>query len=109
MSPAQYGANAMARHKRTDNDTMVAYLSGLRPDGEVVRVAVYRRRKTVHLAGPQGSHIVHPSNEANAEGWRREAMLVWKLTDVYDTHPMRINTKREKEKFELLKIGRAHV
>ena len=82
---------------------MLAYLNGLRENGEAVRIAVYRRANSVHLSGPHGSHVVHPSREANIEGWKLEASLVWNLTDVYDTHPMSINSRREKEKFELLK------
>jgi hypothetical protein len=68
-----------------------------------MRIAVYVKGKSVRLSGPHGSHNVHASNEQTLDGWKREAALVWNLTDIEDVPRMLLNTETDKHILETLK------
>src|SRR5579862_4343859 len=86
---------------------ITAVIFGLRENGDIARISAYQLGDAVRLSGPNGNHIVHGSNERSVEGWRREATLVWRLTDVYDIHPMFANGEDEKQRYAELEVKSA--
>ena len=80
----------MARRSSSKKTTeqLMSRICGLRPNGDAVLIHVYKKGKSARLSGPNGSHLVHPSNESGSPGWMREAVLVWNLTEVHDEHPI---------------------
>lgn len=89
--------------RKSNTEQMVMTVRGLRPNGDAVSISVYRKGKSVRLSGPHGSHLVHPSNERTSDGWLREAVLVWNLTNVYDEHPVYTDREQSREQFAALK------
>jgi len=83
---------------------MVMTICGLRPNGDAVSVTVYRKGKSVRLFGPNGSHLVHPSNERTSDGWIREAILVWNLFQVYDENPIYVDREETQKRFAALRV-----
>ena len=81
-------------------EEMLAAIYGLDQEGEVVRVWVYRQNKNVRLSGPLRSHIVHPSNKRDIEGWRREAARMWGLTDIVEFEPNLFHSELKNEIIE---------
>jgi hypothetical protein len=81
---------------------IAAVIYGLRRNGDIARISAYQLKDGVRLSGPNFSKIVHGSNDDSIEGWKREAVLLWDLTDVYDAHPMFANSEHEKEKYAAL-------
>jgi hypothetical protein len=79
------------------------YLYGIDRKFEVMIIAVYVRGKAVRLSGRHGTHLVHPSNEKSLEGWKREAALMWNLTDIVDVPRVLLNSEIDKRKLKELK------
>jgi hypothetical protein len=90
----------MARKGRgsspASTEVPVVRICGLRPNGDTVSITVYRKGKSVLLSGPNGSHIVHAMHEKNSQGWIRETILVWKLSNVYDEHPIHTDVEQSR-------------
>ena len=96
----------MARRSSSGKSTteqMMMTICGLRPNGDAVSITVYRKGKSVRLYGPNGSHLVHPSNERTSDGWIREAILVWNLSEVYDEHPAYVDLEERQRLFAALR------
>jgi hypothetical protein len=75
----------------------------LRPNGDAIVIHVYKKGRSVRLSpGMSRSHLAHPSNEGSSEGWMREAVLVWNLTDAYEEHPMYADAEQSRERFKAL-------
>jgi hypothetical protein len=93
------------RGSRTSRTTEVPVMRicGLRPTGDTASITVYRKGKSVRLSGPNGNHIVHPSNEKTSQGWIHEAILVWNLSNVYDEHPIHTDIEQSRQQFAALK------
>jgi hypothetical protein len=89
--------------RKSNTEQMVMTICGLRPKGDAVSVTVYRKGKSVRLFGPNGSHLVHPSNERTSDGWIREAILVWNLSEVYDEHPVHVDREDAQRRFAALR------
>lgn len=94
----------MARKTRKSTaEQLVSRICGLKPNGDAISIHVYKKGRSVRLSsGMSGSHLVHPSNEGSSEGWMREAVLVWRLTDVYDEHPIYTDVEQSRERFKAL-------
>jgi hypothetical protein len=94
----------MVKKRKSQTEELKAVIYGMRrSDGEIARISAYKKGKSVRLSGPHDSKIVNPSNEGSIEGWRREAALVWNLSDVYDEHPLYENAERAKQRLDELK------
>jgi hypothetical protein len=97
----------MARRRRgvsrKNVEELSCYLYGINRKFEVVSIVVYVKEKSVRLSGPHGSHHVHPSNERGYDDWKREAALVWNLTDIEDVPRVLLNSDSDKKKFEALR------
>jgi len=89
--------------RKSSTEQIEMDICGLRPDGEAVSISVCTKGKAVRLSGPHGSHPVHPSNESSSDGWIREAILVWNLTDVYHEHPVYLDQEKARERFAALR------
>ena len=86
----------------------VAVIFGLKRDtGEIVRISVYEQKDGMRLSGPHGPHSVHSSNLGSIDGWRREAALVWGLTDVYDVSPQYQHGEHEQQLYAELQAKSA--
>lgn len=81
-------------------ENMSCYIYGINQKSDVVTIAVYTKGRSVRLSGPNGSKPVHGSNARNVEGWKREAGLVWNLTDLIDVPVMLFNTDKDRRAFE---------
>lgn|ERR1700692_174356 len=84
-------------------EQVVMTICGLRPNGDAVSITVSRNGKSIRLFGPNGSHLVHPSNERTSDGWIREAVLVWNLSEVYDEHPTYVDLEERQRLFASLR------
>jgi hypothetical protein len=84
----------MAKRKST-SETLIAYVYGINSRNEVISISVHRKGSSIKLNGPNGSHLVHPSNERGR--WAHEAALVWGLTDVIEIPPDMLNSETHKE------------
>jgi hypothetical protein len=93
---------------RKNIEELSCYLYGINRKFEVVSIVVYVKGKSVRLSGPHGSHHVHPSNERGYDGWKREAALVWNLTDIEAVPRVLLNSDSDKTKFEALKQKADH-
>src|SRR5674476_1364583 len=70
---------------------------------EILTIAVFVKGNSMRLLGPNGSHLVHSSNNNDIIGCMREAELVWKLTDVFAVARDRLDSEEVREKIEQLK------
>jgi hypothetical protein len=84
-------------------EELSCYFYGINREHKVVSVAVYVKGKSVRLSGPHGSHLVHPSNERSHEGWKREAGLVWNLSDIVGVPRVLIGSESDKKQFARIK------
>jgi hypothetical protein len=73
-----------------------------RAEGVVLDVWVYRKGHSVRLSGPI-EHSVHPSNATDSNGWKREAGIVWHLTDMIFTPRLLLESPETKKTLESLK------
>ena len=89
--------------RKSTTEQIVMTICGLRPNGDPVSISVYKKGRSVRLSGLNGPHLVHPSNERTSDGWLREAILVWNLTDVYDEHPIYTDREQSRERFAALR------
>jgi len=87
----------------TKAEELVCYIYGIDKNHEVKSIVVYKTEKSVRLLGPHGSHHVHSSNLGSLEGWKREAALVWNITDIVDVPRLAINSDSDKTTYERLK------
>ena len=71
-------------------------LYGVDYDGNVKTISVYVEGRSARLSGPNGRHLVHPSNQGSAEGWIREAKLVWGLKNVIDVYVKSLGSDADK-------------
>ena len=77
-------------------------LYGINRQGSVVRISAYDQGDNVRLSGANGTHNVHLSNSKDIDGWKREAALVWKLTDLIDIDPRHATEAFSKDKIDEL-------
>jgi len=84
-------------------EKIVCCLYGINRQYEVVRISVYVRGPDVRLSGPNGSHPVHASNKRTIDGWKREAALVWHLSNVKDVPDFLFGSGSEKRVYEELR------
>lgn len=99
---------ARARRITRPTNQCVAVIFGLKQDtGDIVRISAYERKDGVRLLGPHGSHSVHSSNLGSIDGWRREAALVWDLTEVYDVLPQYQHGEHERQLYAELQAKSA--
>ncbi len=102
-----------ADEKKTADDEIakraldILHAMAARRNGDIARISAYQLKDGVRLSGPNGSHIVHASNDRTIEGWRREAALVWNLTNVYDVLPIFENDEHGRQQYEELKAKSA--
>ena len=72
-------------------------------------IGVFRKGNAVRLLGPDGSHLVHSSNNNDIDGYKREAELVWNLTDVFDVARDKLNSEEVIAKIAQLKLRAAQL
>jgi hypothetical protein len=84
-------------------EDLVGYICGVNKDYEIMIIGVFVRDNAVRLLGPDGSHVVHSSNSMDANGYKREAVLVWNLTDAFDVARDKINSDEIVDKIAQLK------
>jgi hypothetical protein len=84
-------------------ENLLGYICGIDQDYEVMVVGVFIKNNSVQLLGPDGSHQVHSSNNFDMDGYKREAAIVWDLTDMFEIARDRINSPEVAEKTVLLK------
>jgi len=83
-------------------EELSCYIFGINSENKVMVIAVYVKGRSVRLSGPHGSHAVHPSNIGGIDGWKREATLVWHLSNTVDVPRALLNSAFEKSKREEL-------
>jgi len=97
-----------ARRVMRPTNQCVAVIFGLKQNtGDIVRISAYEQKDGVRLSGPRGSHSVHSSNLGSIDGWRREAALVWGLTEVYDVSPRFQHGEHERQLYAKLQAKSA--
>jgi hypothetical protein len=79
------------------------YICGINKAYEILIIGVFRKDNSVRLLGPNGAHMVHSSNNYDVEGYKREAALVWGLTDMIDVARDKLDSKEVVERIALLK------
>ena len=85
------------------SEELSRYICGINKNYEILTIAVFVKGNSMRLLGPNGSHLVHSSNNNDIIGCMREAELVWKLTDVFAVARDRLDSEDVKEKIEQLK------
>jgi len=79
------------------------YIYGISRKNTVGSVAVYVKGSSVRLSGPDNyQHHVHPSNVDSLEGWKKEIILVWHLTDLVIVPEALLNSETHKVTIERL-------
>lgn len=84
-------------------EDLVGYICGINKDYEVMVVGIFIKDNSVRLLGPDGSHLVHSSNNIDMHGYKREAEIVWNLTDMVDVARDEINSDAAVERIAQLK------
>jgi hypothetical protein len=84
-------------------EDLAGYICGINTDYEVMVIGVFIKDNSVRLLGPEGSHLVHSSNNFDMHGFKREAEIVWNLTDMFDVARDEINSEAAVEKIAQLK------
>lgn len=79
------------------------YICGIGKDYELMVVGIFINHNSVVLLGPDGSHQVHSSNNFDMAGYKREAAIVWHLTEMFEIARDRINSPEIVEKIAELK------
>jgi hypothetical protein len=79
------------------------YICGINKDYEILVIGVFRKDNSVRLLGPNGAHMVHSTNNFDVEGYKREAALVWSLTDMFDVARDKLESKEVVERIAMLK------
>jgi hypothetical protein len=85
------------------SEELARYICGINKDYEILTIAVFMKGNSMRLLGPNGSHLVHSSNNNDIDGCMREAALVWKLTDVFAVARDKLNSEHVVEKIEQLR------
>lgn len=78
--------------RSSSTERLVGYLYGINDKAQVVEIMIRRDDRNVSLLGPAGSHMVHPANASSIEGWKREAAVVWHLSEVINIPGMAVNS-----------------
>lgn len=91
------------------SEDLSRYICGINKDYEIMTIGVFRKGNAVRLLGPDGSHLVHSSNNNDIDGYKREAELVWKLTDVFDVARDKLNSEEVVAKIAQLKLRAAEL
>jgi hypothetical protein len=76
----------------------VGYLYGINDKADVVEIMIRRDDRDVSLSGPGGSHPVHPSNAGSIQGWKREAAVVWHLSEVINIPGMAADSASSRQR-----------
>jgi hypothetical protein len=84
-------------------EQLICCLYGINPKHEIARIGVYVKDGDVRLSGPNGSHPVDVSNTRTVDGWKREAALVWNLSDLMDVPHFLLGSGTDKAVQEELK------
>jgi len=91
------------------SEDLARYICGINKDYEIMTIGVFRKGNAVRLLGPDGSHLVHSSNNNDIDGYKREAELVWNLTDVFDVARDKLNSEEVIAKIAQLKLRAAQL
>ena len=97
------------RKSKPNKNQIAAVIYGLRPNGDIARISAYDSGDSVRLSGPNSPHWVHGSNVSTVEGWQREAVLVWRLTNAYNVHPASMDSDDAKERYAELQAKSAEL
>ncbi len=74
-------------------EELLGYICGINKKYDVMVIGIFVKNSSVQLLGPNGSHMVHSSNNIDMNGFKREAAIVWDLTDMFDVPRDKINSE----------------
>lgn len=95
--------------RKSSAEELVGCIHGIdRRKAVVLDIWVYKKGGSVRLSGAI-SHSVRKSNATNSDGWRREAAIVWELTDTIFVPEGLLNSRETKETLERLKLKAAEL
>jgi antirestriction protein len=84
-------------------EELLGYICGINKKYDVMVIGIFVKNNSVQLLGPNGSHMVHSTNNIDMNGFKREAAIVWDLTDIFDVPRDKINSEEAIEKIAQLK------
>src|SRR5262249_19216898 len=84
-------------------EQLICCLYGINPKHEIARIGVYVKDGDVRLSGPNGSHSIDASNSRTIDGWKREAAVVWNLSNLTDVPHFLLGSGTDKAVQEELK------
>lgn len=90
-------------------EDLAGYICGINPDYEVLVIGIFIRANATRLLGPEGSHLVHSSNNFGMPGYKKEAAIVWGLTEMINIARDEINSAAGVDKIAQLKIRAAEL
>ena len=94
--------NVVRKRTYGERESVVAYIHGIDPNGDVVHVLVHQCGINVRFSSQLGDHAVGSRNAADLEKWMREAESVLGLVEVFGVPRGWMQAPENMEKLDLL-------